>query len=424
VVSKLKNTISALTQRPILVSLLLGFSSGLPLALTSSTLQAWFASSALSLKTVSIISISFVTLVSWPYLFKFMWAPVMDRWVPPFLGRRRGWMLLCQIILIFFISFMAFFSPENNVNTLLMLACVVAFLSASQDIAVDAYRVDLLHTDQRALGAAMSVNGYRTAMLVSGGLALVLAEFLGWRFTYLFMAGMMSIGIFATLIGPEPEKKVVAPRNFNESVVIPFTDFLSRPQALWILGFIVLYKLGDAFAGAMVQTYLIIKIRLSLAEIGVIVKTAGFLGTILGTVWGALWVPRLGLYKALYIFGILQAIANLMYVPLLWTGPNYYMTALAIFSDNICGGMGTAAFVGLLMGLCNPRFTAFQYALLSALGSVGRVIIGPLTGRIVEAFGWETYFVSSLLFAAPSLILLYWFKNDITWHYKQVEGRA
>lgn len=412
----MKNFLSTLTDRPVYISLLLGFASGLPLALTSSTLQAWYATTSISL-----VSIGFVGLAALPYTFKFLWAPLMDRFIPPFLGRRRGWIVLCQLALCIFIVTMACLTPEETPRLLLAIACIVAFLSASQDIAIDAYRADLFKPNERAMGAAMAVNGYRIAMLISGGLALVLADHFGWRFAYLTMASLLAINIIASFFGPEPERTSAAPKRLWDCTVTPFVDFLSRPQAIAILCFVVLYKLGDAFAGSMCQTFLIRKVQMSLSEIGTLIKISGFVGTIIGTVLGAYWVPKLGWLRALFLFGILQAFANLLYMPLIWTGPNYLVAGTAIFMDNLCGGMGTAAFVGLLMGLCNPKFTAFQYALLSALSSVGRVFISPVAGGIANTYGWETFFISSLLFAIPGLILIFWIKNDFNWNTSEAQ---
>lgn len=398
------------------MSLFLGFSSGLPLPLTSSVLQAWYATSQ-----VSLLSISFVGLASLPYTLKFFWAPLMDRYIPPFLGRRRGWVLICQLLLACFLVLMTFYSPQTHPQILLGLACVVAFLSASQDIAVDAYRVDLLSPGERPMGAAMTVNGYRVALLVAGGLVLVLAEFWGWPFAYITMAVLMILSTGATLLGPEPEQPAKPPVKLLKGTLESLTDFLNRPQALWILVFVVCYKLGDAFAGSLCVTFLIRAVHMTLLEIGTLIKISGFVGTLVGTFLGALWMPKLGFIRALIIFGFFQALANLFYLPLLWTGPNYVLAGCAIFGDNLFGGMATAAFLSLLMSLCNPQFTAFQFALLSALSAVGRVFISPVAGSIAETFGWEAFFMASLLFALPGLILLYWFRNDFEWHFAEAE---
>ncbi len=405
----MKNINSLFTERPILISLLLGFASGLPLALSGSALQAWFASSS----GISLTAIGFMSLVSLSYTFKFIWAPVMDRFVPPLLGRRRGWILVCQILLIITIGSMALFSPSQDPRMLMILAGVVAFFSASSDIAIDAYRVDMLTPQNRPLGAAMAVNGYRIAMLVSGGLSLVIADHWGWKSAYLTMAGLMSIGVIASFLGPEPEVQVTPPKRLWDCTALPFIDFMTRPHSVWILIFIVCYKLGDAFAGNLISAFLIRAIHMSLTEIGTLVKFSGFMGTIIGTVLGALWIPKLGWYRSLIFFGIMQALANLIYLPLIWTGPNYMLAGSAIFFDNIFGGMGTAAFMGFIMGLCNPRFTAFQFALLSALSAVGRTFIGPIAGYVADIYGWEIYFTTSLLFAAPGLALIWMIKDSV-----------
>lgn len=415
----MNESIRALTHRSILVTLLLGFSSGLPLALTSSTLQAWFATTSISLT-----SIGFAGLVTLPYTLKFLWAPFMDRWIPPFLGRRRGWMLICQGALCVLIALMATLSPETEPKFLLGVAALVVFASASQDISVDAYRTDLLKTDERPMGAAMFVNGYRIAMLVSGGLTLVLADFFGWHAAYSMMAALMGIGIFASLIGPEPDEIKNPPKKLWDCAVVPFIDFLSRPYAVWLLIFIVCYKLGDAFAGSMTSAFLIREVHMSLTEIGTLMKVTGFIGTIVGTTLGAILMPRLGWFGSLFLFGILQASANLLFIPLIWWGPNYFFATSALFMDNVSGGMGTTAFMGLLMALCNHRFSAFQYALLSSLSAVGRVFISPLAGLIAQNYGWETFFLSSLLFSAPGLLLLVWFRNDFIWDYSEIKSTA
>ncbi len=399
----------ALFREPrVVVTLLLGFASGLPLALTSSTLQAWFSVSNISLK-----EIGFLALVGIPATFKFLWAPLMDRWVPPLLGRRRGWIVLCQGCLLVSIGAMAFFNPENDARVLFCLAAFVAFLSASQDIAVDAYRTDVLRADERALGAAMGVNGYRIAMLISGGVALIIADKVGWQAMYLFMASLMLIGMVSTIMGPDPEHLMKPPTSFLQCTKQPFLDFFKRPNAIWILLFIVFYKLGDAFAGTLTTTFLLREVEMTLSEVGSLIKFSGFVGTILGTTVGALYINKLGWFRALLIFGVLQAVSNLSYLFLLYTGPNYWVAGSSIFAENFCGGMGTAAFVGLLMGLCNPRFTAFQYALLSSLSVVGRVYIGPLAGFIVADYGWIHYFLGSVVLSIPGLILLCIFKNSI-----------
>jgi MFS transporter, PAT family, beta-lactamase induction signal transducer AmpG len=393
----------------LMITLILGFSSGLPLALSGGTLQAWLTVSGLSLKTIG-----FVGLAAIPYTFKFLWAPLMDRWSPPVLGRRRGWIVLCQMLLCVCMLCMAFLDPNRHAQILFWLAAAIAFFSASQDIAIDAYRTDILDPEERPMGAAMAINGYRVAMLVSGGLALVIADHVGWKNMYFVMSGLMAMGIIATLLGPNPDEALSlnAPRTLWDCTFLPIIDFIQKPQAVWILLFIVFYKLGDAFAGALTQTFLLRAIKMSLSEVGSLVKLLGFLATLVGTTLGAWYVPKVGWFKALFVFGILQALSNLSYLALLYTGPNYSVAGSAIFFENLCGAMGSAAFTGLLMGLCNRRFTAFQYALFSSLSAVGRVFIGPVAGMIAQ-YGWFEYFMASLIFAIPGLALLFVLKKSI-----------
>lgn len=337
----------------------------------------------------------------------------MDRWVPPFLGRRRGWILICQLLLCVLIASMILFTPDAQPKTLFFIACFIAFISASQDIAIDAYRTDVLHPQERAIGAAMATNGYRVAMLTSGGLALIIAGCFGWKACFLAMTVLMALGIIATFLGPEPEEVVVPPRSLRDCTVLPFLDFLRRPQAIWILLFIIFYKLGDAFAGAMSQVFLLRAVQMSLIEVGSMVKMLGFWGTIFGTTAGGLLVIKMGWFRALLVFGVLQAVSNLAYMPLMWLGPDYLIAGIAVFVENFCGGMGAAAFVGLIMSLCNVRFSAFQYALLSSLSAVGRVFIGPLAGIIANDYGWTAYFMASLVLSVPGLLLLFLLKNRI-----------
>jgi PAT family beta-lactamase induction signal transducer AmpG len=400
--------LSIFAEPRIMATLLLGFASGLPLALSGGTLQAWFTDCHLSLK-----DIGYAGLAGLPYTFKFIWAPVMDRWVPPFLGRRRGWILIFQFLLCVLIGSMVFFTPDVQPKILFFIACLIAFTSASQDIVIDAYRTDLLHPEERALGAAMATNGYRVAMLTSGGFALIIADHYGWKACFLVMMFLMAMGIVTTFLSPEPESVVIPPKKLRDCIVLPFVDFLKRPQAIWILLFIVCYKLGDAFAGAMSQVFLLRAVHLSLTAVGSMAKILGFLGTLFGTTAGGLLVIKMGWFRALLVFGILQAVSNLAYMPLMWLGPDYLIAGMAVFIENLCGGMGAAVFVGLIMSLCNARFSAFQYALLSSLSAVGRVVVGPLAGVIASDYGWISYFMASLVLSVPGLLLLFLLKRRI-----------
>ncbi|PLR51911.1 muropeptide MFS transporter AmpG [Chimaeribacter arupi] len=398
----LSRTLSLFTQRNSVVMLLLGFASGLPLALTSGTLQAWMTVENVDLKTIG-----FFSLVGQAYVFKFFWSPLMDRYTPPFLGRRRGWLLLTQLLLIGAIFAMGFMQPARDLWWLAALAVAVAFLSASQDIVFDAYKTDLLNAEQRGAGAAVSVLGYRLAMLISGGLALWLADrYLGWQATYWLMAALMLVGVVTTLRAPEPDTHAGVPRTLEQAIMAPLRDFFGRNNAWLILCLIVLYKMGDAFAGSLSTTFLIRGVGFEAGEVGLVNKTLGLAATIVGALYGGAVMQRLSLFRALLIFGLLQAVSNAGYWLLAITDKHLISMAVAIFFENLCGGMGTAAFVALLMALCNKSFSATQFALLSALSAVGRVYVGPVAGWFVEAHGWPLFYLFSIVAAVPGLLLL------------------
>lgn len=382
--------------------LLLGFASGLPLALTAGTLQAWLAVEAVDIKTIGLF-----TLVGQPYTYKFLWAPLMDRFTPPFLGRRRGWLLITQLALLGSIAFMGTLDPRASPWLLAGVAFAVAFLSASQDIVFDAYRTDVLRDAERGPGAAISVLGYRVAMLVSGGGALILADqFLGWSAMYLVMGALMGVGMLATWFAPEPDRPGRPPETLSKAIAEPLKEFFSREGAWLLLVLIVLYKLGDAFAGSLTTAFLIQGAGFTATEVGAINKVLGLAATIMGALIGGAWMVRLGLYRALLSFGLLQAVTNLGFMLLAIVGKNYSLMVVAVGLENLCGGMGTAAFVALLMSLCDRRFSATQYALLSALAAVGRVYVGPASGVLVSALGWAPFFLLTFLIALPGIALL------------------
>ena len=393
--------------RRVVTVLFLGFSSGLPLALAGGTLQAWLTVEGVDIKTIGLFS-----LVGLPYTLKFLWSPLMDRFVIPVFGRRRGWIIISQVFLIGIILGMSATSIKNGLWVLAILAFFLTFVSASQDIAIDAYRTEVLHEPERGMGAAVSVTGYRLAMLVSGALALILSEYIGWRATYILMAIIMSIGVIAVWFGPEPENPGTPPTSIKEAVVGPFKEFFSRTGVFALLGLIILYKMGDAFAGSLTTTFLIRGVNFSVGEVGAINKGMGLASTIIGALFGGVLMARLRLFKSLLIFGIFQAISNLSFMILALVGKNYPLMIFTIAFENLAGGMGTAAFVAFLMALCDHRFTATQFALLSALASLGRVFVGPISGILVDKLGWVPFFFSTFLFALPGLILL-WIMKEV-----------
>lgn len=393
--------------RRILVMLPLGFVSGLPLALTSGTLQAWLTVEGVDLKTIGIF-----TLVGLPYTLKFLWAPVMDRVVPPWLGRRRGWMVLTQLCVAVGLGLMAMTNPTLHPGWLAAYAVLVAFLAASLDIVFDAYRTDTLHPHERGLGAAVWVNGYRIALLASGAGALALADYVGWQMTYLALAAIMVVGVVITLVSPDPTVVANAPRSLKEAVGAPLAEFFSRPTALGFLAVIVLYKLGDAFASALQTAFLIGGLGFSATEVGA-AKGLGIFATLLGAFVGGLLMTKSGLVRSLLIFGVLQAVSNLGFVVLSVMGKSSGMLTAAIVIENVTGGMGTAAFVALVMSLCDPRYTATQFALLSSLEALGRVFAGRPSADVVALVGWTQFFALTVLVALPGLWAVWRIRRSI-----------
>lgn len=487
--------------------LFLGFASGLPLALTGQAMQAW-----LTVEGVDIATIGFLSLVGLPYTFKFVWAPLVDRFELPFFGRRRGWIFTTQLLLGLLLFLLSKASPAQATEYFSLLAVFVAFMSATQDIAIDAYRTDLLTSEERGLGASLSVLGYRLAMIVSGGVALIWADpngfNWGWPKTYSVMAMIMGAAAFLSLL-ILPKLKTEAPKTdakkdvlgfiaivasvilgyqvtkhtgpfVSESIMslflnkehelfskwadmislmyglcitIPFAywiakkskyetfnaslgSYFSQKGAVMFLLFIILYKLGDAFAGSLTTPFLIKAMEYTQAEVGVVNKVIGIWLTIGGTLLGGAIMVRIGLFRSLFIFGLLQLASNLGFFWLAIAGKgtlghidlpafDWFFISLkeatqidlsllgVIAAENITGGMGTAAFVAFLMALCNQKFTATQYALLSAFASIGRVWVGPLSGVLILSIGWPSFFIFSIVAAAPGLMILYSLKSTL-----------
>ncbi len=381
---------------------LLGFSSGLPLALSNPTLQAWFTTAGLSLR-----DIGWVTLTGTAYVFKFLWAPLLDRFQLPWLGRRRGWIVLMQAICGVALIAMSFNTPEGAAVTLVFLAVVVAFSSATQDIAYDAHRTDLLRPAERGWGIGFMQGGYRVAMLVSGALALILAQHAGWAFTYRLMGVLMLGMIVVTVASPDAPNEVPV-RHFIEAVVDPFLDFFHRYGALALawLALMVLYKLSDAFALSLSTTFLLRVPQFTLSQLGTVNKVFGLVAGLAGALAGGWVVTKVRLFPALLVLGICQALVNLGYVALVHSGPDIPLLAVVVGAENFFSGLGSTAFVVLVTALCNVRYSATQFALLSALAAVGRVFLGPLAAWVVPQVGWSQFFVISALSAIPGLLLV------------------
>lgn len=401
----------------ILTVLFLGFSSGLPLALTSSTLQAWYTQEG-----VSLVAIGALSLIGLPYVWKFLWSPIMDRFVPPWLGRRRGWIFLTQIGLCIALFVLANMSPKVFPLAMGLMAFLIAFLGASQDIAVDAYRTDILLPQELGLGSAYFIFAFRVAMLVSGGLALVIADHVGWRLTYEIMAVMLAALTLASYIGPEVSKtQQQPPKNFSAAIVEPFSDLLKRDGIGIVLLFIVFYKIGDALALSLMSNFLLHGLGFSLTDVGFTYKTLGLLATIIGAFVGGALLTRLNLYKALLLFGFAQAFSNLMFMILAYAGKNYFLMASSIFIESFCSGMSTAAFMAFLMTLCHHRYSATQYACLSALSAIGRVFLGPVAAVMVLHMGWITFYFWSFLLSFPGIILLSSIRKKVTFYAEAIE---
>lgn len=486
-----------LSYRRLAAVLLLGFASGLPLALTGQAMQAW-----LTIDGVDLATIGFLGLVGLPYTFKFLWAPLMDRFEPPFLGRRRGWLVTTQLALAGALAWMSTLSLTNSYSLFATSAVLVAFFSASQDIVIDAYRTDVLTVKERGLGSSLSVFGYRLAMVLSGGITLIWADqWQSWPRVYLVMAAIMVGAALVSLLFVPPVQSTVKPlasrprqelAGFFAMLVGMATGyFLARslliffgldpnhnnkwiqlafilaeisaalPMAWWFarlakfetlnrsldsyfaqsgaaafLVLIVLYKLGDAFAGSLTTAFLIKGMGFTQAEVGVVNKVIGIWLTIGGALLGGILMLWLGLFRALFLFGVLQLLSNFGFYEVALVGkgawgafslPAFdwvivslskptevdYLLLAAVAFENISGGMGTAAFVALLMGLCNHRFTATHYALLSAFAAVGRIYVSPLSGVLSESIGWPSFFLFSVGMAVPGIVMVWWMRNAI-----------
>ena len=398
----------ALSDRRMASILLLGFASGLPLNLTGSTLQAWLAQAGVDIKTIGIFG-----LVGFPYVIKMLWAPLLDRYLPPLLGRRRGWILIYQLALACAIAAMGWGSPERAPYVLGLLAIGVAFLSASQDIVIDAYRVDVIPAPERALAAAATAFGYRSAAMFAGTFTLIFADHLGWRVAYGLVGVVMALTVFATLWSPEPLTPGEPPRSLADAVLLPLRELFRSKGAWGFLLLILLYKVGDAFALSLYSAFMIKGMGFSLDQLSIGGKLNMTLSTMLGTALGGWAYMRWGLYRSLLSFGIAQAFTNLLYMWLALAGKKFWLMVLATSLDNLAGGMGQAAFVAFVMAQCSANFSATQYALLSALASIPRVMIGVVAGQVVAALGWAKFFVVTFATAMPGLLLLVVLRTSI-----------
>ncbi len=389
--------------KALLVCIFLGFSSGLPLFILYNLLSAWLKSEGVDLKAIGLFA-----LVGMPYTWKFLWAPAMDRFKLPFLGRRRGWMVVTQIAVMLAVILMGQFNPSTEIWIVVFLASIVAFFSASQDIVVDAHRREWLTEGQMGSGTALFVNAYKLSTLVPGSLSLILSDLITWNWVFFITGLFMLPGILTTLLVSEPREYGPPPLTMKEAVIEPFKEFIHRSgwkHATLILLFIFLYKLGDSMASALATPFYI-ELGFTRTEIGIVAKNAGLWASILGGILGAYWMLKTGVNKGLWIFGVLQAVATFGFVVLAQSGPDLWVLSWVIGFEAITAGLGTAAFTAYLALETNPRFTATQFALFTSLSAVPRTFINALTGYIVEFTGWTNFFIICVVLALPGLMLL------------------
>jgi len=398
-----RETVVAMLSGRMLIALLMGFASGLPLLLTGSVLQAWLKD-----RSVDLTSIGLFALAGLPYTLKFFWAPLFDRFALPLLGRRRGWLVVMQIALAAALAWLSVAQPTpDNLRWVSVAALLVAFFSASQDIVVDAYRRESLNDDELGLGSALYVNGYRIGMLLAGGGGLIIADHTSFAFMYQFMAACMAACILVSFFAPEPPLPAGTPKTLEEAIVLPFRDYFQREGAWLALAFILLYKIGDTMASAMTTPFYL-DLGYSKTEIGAVVKLFGFWATIAGGTLGGIIILRIGLTRALWLFGVGQMISTLGFVALVYIGHDDVALAVVIGVENFTGGLGTTAFVGFMAALTDKRFTATQYALLSSLMGVPRVLLSAPTGYFAAVLGWPVFFTLCTLIAIPGLIMIRW----------------
>jgi PAT family beta-lactamase induction signal transducer AmpG len=383
-----------------ITALLMGFSCGLPLLLTTTVLQAWMKEEGVDLTVIGLMA-----LVGLPYTLKFLWAPFLDRYTLPFLGRRRGWLLTAQLFLFFSIIGLGLTDPGGHPWMVAFAALLVTFFSASQDIVVDAYRREDLPDEELGLGSSFYINGYRVGMLLASGGGLILADHVSFSTVYLIMAACMLPGVLTTFFAPEPEIAAGTPESLKDAVLCPLIDYFSRKGALWILAFILFYKIGDTMASAMTTPFYL-DIGFSKTEIGAVVKLFGFWATIIGSLIGGVLMLRQGIYRSLWIFGFLQALSTAGFALLARIGHSISALSAVIAFENLSSGMGTAAYVAFMASITNKKFTATQYALLSSLMGVPRVLASAPTGFFAKSFGWENFFIFCTLIAVPGMLLL------------------
>lgn len=385
----------------------LGAASGFPNQITESALQAWMKDSGATNTTIGVLSY-----VALPYLFKFLWAPFIDRYPLPLLGRRRGWIALTQLALAVAIGIFALQNPAVSLTPIAICAVGIVFFSATQDIAIDAYRTDVAQPNERGLAAAASNLGYRTSAWLASAFALVIADFLGWKPAFLILAAVMASFCVATLLAPEPHYAHQPPRTLKESLVAPLRELLGTPSAVAFIALVILFKVGDAFALRLFTPFMM-DVGFGKTEIAVVLKSLFTASAVVGAILGGIAMVRLGLLRSMLIFGALQAASNFLYYALALTGKSYPLMIAAVSVDNVAGSMGNIAAVALIMALCDVRYSAFQYALLSAFALTPRYLLGGPAGWFADHAGWPMYYVVSVGLAMPGLLLVWIMRDQI-----------
>lgn len=381
---------------------LTGFSSGLPLFILISLIPAWLRIENIDLKIIGLFS-----LIQLPFTWKFIWAPLFDRY-KIFMGRRRGWLILFQILLLTTVSILGFFNPSLNLNIIIFLSLMIAVFSASYDVVIDAYRREILSDHELGVGNAIHVNAYKISSIIPGSLSLILADLISWHYVFLITSGFMLVGIIMTLCISEPRIKFSGPKTIKESITEPFNNFFKRnglASSIYILLFIFLYKLGDSMATALVTPFYI-DLEFTLTEIGIIAKNAGLWSSVIGGFIGGVWMIKLGINKSLWIFGIFQMITIIPFIVLSIVGHNVYLLGITVGFEYFAMGLGTTALIAYISINTDSRYTATQFALFTSLASIPRTITNASTGYIVDYMGWTNFFYLCFLLAIPGMILL------------------
>ncbi len=389
-----------LCSRRMLVAFIMGFAAGLPLLLTIGVLQAWMKDAGVDLTVIGLMN-----LVQIPYTWKFIWAPLLDRFTLPLLGRRKGWLLIAQLALIAAIAGLGLTDPQRSFGLMALAACLVAFFSATQDIVIDAYRREDLPDNELGLGSSLYIYGYRLGMLLAGGGGLIMADHMPFAHVYGIMALCLLPCLITTWLTPEPPMVAGTPTTIKEAVVAPLVEYFQRPEALWMLAFILFYKIGDTMASA-ISTPFYLDLGFTKSEIGAVVKLFGFWATIAGAGIGGITILRLGISRCLWIFGVLQALSTACFAVLARMGEHLPTLAGVIAFENFSSGMGTSAFVAFMASITNKKFTATQYALLSSLMGMPRVFASAPTGFMAKHMGWEGFFIFCTLIAIPGMLML------------------